>query len=67
MPYNQKLEDERKQYGAVTCSVCKKRTCKDWNIYSVNTICSQECRLTRIEELLSEADEHIARAEAGSA
>ena len=43
MTYDKKLLEEHRKYGAVTCSVCKQRKRKKWNIYSANTFCSNEC------------------------
>lgn len=53
MSYDRKLLDEFRKYGAVTCSVCKKRTRKNWNIYSANTFCSEECIKKGIDKLLT--------------
>jgi len=63
MAYNQKLVDEHKKYGAVTCSVCKKRTRKAWNIYSVNTICSPQCHSIAINRLLDKASQKMAESQ----
>jgi len=52
MSYDKKLVAEMRQYGAVTCSICKKRNRKDWNIYSTNTFCSPECVSKGINNLL---------------
>lgn len=53
MSYDKKLLDEFRKYGAVTCSICKKRNRKNWNIYSTNTFCSQECISKGIKKLLT--------------
>ncbi len=53
MSYDKKLLEELRKYGAVTCSICKKRNRKNWNIYSTNTFCSQECIKKGIDKLLS--------------
>lgn len=50
--YSQKTLDEFRKYGAVTCSVCKKRNRKNWNIYSANTHCSPECSTAWIHKTL---------------
>lgn len=54
MTYDRKLLEEKRKYGAVTCSVCKKRNRKNWNIYSVNTFCSTECSMRWISKTLNE-------------
>jgi endogenous inhibitor of DNA gyrase (YacG/DUF329 family) len=63
MSYDKKLLEEFRKYNAVTCTICKKRNRKNWNIYSANTFCSQECiskgidltnPLSRTEELTKE-------------
>jgi len=59
MNYDKKLLEEKRKYGAVTCSVCKKRNRKDWNIYSANTLCSQKCRQKTIDILCLEASETL--------
>ena len=52
--YDKKLLEEKRKYGAVTCSFCKQRNRKDWNIYSVNTFCSTECSMGWINKTLNE-------------
>jgi len=52
MTYDKKLLEEYRKYGAVTCSVCKKRERKDWNIYSANTFCSDKCAKKWIKETI---------------
>lgn len=47
------LREEFNKYGTVTCSVCKQRKRKNWNIYSANTFCSIECSTKWIEKTLS--------------
>jgi hypothetical protein len=59
MPYDKKLLEEHRKYGAVTCSVCHKRKRKDWNIYSTNTFCSDECMWKAIHKLIDKANEQI--------
>lgn len=59
MAYDQKLVDEKRKYGAVTCSVCKKRTCTTWTIYSVNTHCSRECSLKWIFGAIEKANKKM--------
>lgn len=54
MTYNQKLLEEHRKYGAVTCKICKKRKRYDWNIYSANTFCSHECSMKAVAMLLSD-------------
>ncbi len=56
MAYDKKLIDEKRKYGAVTCSVCKQRTNTKWSIYSVNTICSAECQRKSIGRLIDLAN-----------
>lgn len=52
MTYIKKLLEEKRKYGVVTCGVCKKRTNKNWNIYSANTACSEKCKWKLIYKLL---------------
>lgn len=59
MTYDSKLLEEYRKYGAVTCSICRKRNRKNWNIYSTNTFCSQECISRGIDKLLSKINEKI--------
>ncbi len=54
-----KLLEEYKKYGAVTCSICHKRKRKNWNIYSANTFCSEECKQRAIDMLCGEAYKSI--------
>jgi len=59
MSYDKKLLDEVRKYGAVTCSVCKQRKRKDWNIYSTNTFCSPECSWKWIHKTIEGANQEI--------
>lgn len=59
MSYDKKLLDEFRKYGAVTCSVCHQRKRKDWNIYSANTFCSQECSSKWIHKTIDQVNEKI--------
>ena len=61
MPFNNKLYEENKKYGAVTCSVCRQRKCTDWDIYRTNTFCSQECARKWINGAIDKANQHKAR------
>ena len=57
--YSRKLLKELEKYGVVTCSECKHRKRKDWNIYSANTLCSEECKWNAIHKLIAEANEEM--------
>ena len=41
--YDKKLLEQKRKYGLVKCPICKKMGRPDWNIYSANSFCSQEC------------------------
>lgn len=50
--YNKKLLEQKRKYGLVKCPICKKLGRPDWNIYSANSLCSQECSQKMIDKLL---------------